>query len=333
MENEPCEFDKLPLRLLSKAANKLSTHDLMNLAINSKRHCTLFKPLLDIRKLLHHVVRSEHDAAVAILNNDVNLIFKKGRVTDCSGRTFKNISAFQYALWALDKHLWMRMLICVCQNEGAEKIRAKLHAHYQQIKTTGAFYKLNGKKINETHFSFERVIKAMQTQVEYINAPGWNNRQAIAKQWREEVGSEQRLFPMHVVHEYCSPNSFRNLPLFTSRPEPSTKFFNLQTQRDENWFNSKLGVDLAIFKGVDGVGTTNRLRFTTRTFGGPEGKKAGPGIIRHEIAALKKLAATRKEEFNNLEAQLNTFLEHSELRDTLPPDHNTISAIRGCAII
>jgi hypothetical protein len=31
---------------------------------------------------------------------------KAGRVTDLSGREFQSITAFQYALWALDWHMW-----------------------------------------------------------------------------------------------------------------------------------------------------------------------------------------------------------------------------------
>src|SRR4051794_12377679 len=91
-------------------AQLLSTKELSNLVNTSSKQRALFKPLLDERKLLHHVVRSEYDVVKAMLEQDIDLLFKKNRVTDCSGRTFASISPFEYALWALDKHMWDTML-------------------------------------------------------------------------------------------------------------------------------------------------------------------------------------------------------------------------------
>ena len=38
------------------------------------------------------------------------LVLGKGACTDHAGRTFKEISGFQYALWALDWHMWDMIL-------------------------------------------------------------------------------------------------------------------------------------------------------------------------------------------------------------------------------
>src|SRR5690554_3177705 len=100
-------FNKLQKELKLEITQSVSSRDLVNLAQASKYHLALFKPIVDARKLLPYAVRGgEHDVIESILKDDISLIFKKGKVTDCSGRTFNNISVFEYALWALDKHMW-----------------------------------------------------------------------------------------------------------------------------------------------------------------------------------------------------------------------------------
>ena len=76
----------------------LSNHDLVKLARTSKYHLKLFQPLIDIRKLLHHVTRGKHDVVKTMLKKDMTLIFKRGVITECSGRVFEKVSSFEYAL-------------------------------------------------------------------------------------------------------------------------------------------------------------------------------------------------------------------------------------------
>ena len=200
---------------------------------------------------MHHVTRGEHDAVKAMLKQDMSLIFKRGPVTDCSGREFEDISGFEYALWALDKHMWAVMIACIPQNEEGGKVLAQLIAQYDKVNTDGVTYKLNGQTITEQHFDFNNtIIKELQTQVDSINAPGVKNWEAIDKQWREGVGAAQKRLPMHVVYEYCSNEPFYPVPKFTSQPKSSKQFYNWITTKDENWFSvgSKLSVDFAIYK-------------------------------------------------------------------------------------
>jgi len=252
MQSKFEKFNELPAELKIETAQNLSNRDLVNLAQTSKYHLALFQPLLDVRKLLHYVARGDHKAVEAMLKQDISLIFKRGVVTDCSGREFENISGFEYALWALDKHMWAAMIACIPSNEEAKKVFAQLIAQYNKVNTDGVTYKLNGQTITEKHFDFNNtIIKELQTQVDSINAPGTKNWDAIDKQWREGVGGAQNLFPMHVVYEYCSDEPFYPVPKFTSQPKSSKQFYNWATEKDENWFNagSKLAVDFAIYKG------------------------------------------------------------------------------------
>lgn len=82
-------FGKLLSELKIEIARTLPKNDLAKLVESSKIHLKLFKPLLDVQKLLHHTVRGEHDAVQSMLKKDINLFFMKGRVTDCSGRTLR----------------------------------------------------------------------------------------------------------------------------------------------------------------------------------------------------------------------------------------------------
>lgn len=224
MKDEFEMFDKLAPELKTEIAKNLSNCDLVNLAQTSEYHLSLFKPMVDVRKLLHNVVRGKHDAVQSMLRKDISLIFARSKVTDCSGRTFDNVSAFEYALWALDKHMWSAMVECIPLNEEGRKIIAQLIAQYNKINTNGVTYRLNGKRVTEQHFDFKNtIIKELQIQVDLINAPGAKNVDAINKQWREGVGGVQKLLPMHVIDEYCSNEPFYPVPQFITQPKSLKK--------------------------------------------------------------------------------------------------------------
>ncbi|CEK11597.1 hypothetical protein [Legionella hackeliae] len=311
MQSKFEKFNELSPELKIETAQNLSNRDLVNFARTSKYHLALFKPVIDIRKLLHHVIRGEHDVVKVMLKQDINLIFKRGIVTDCSGREFENISGFEYALWALDKHMWVAMIECIPSNEEGKKVFAQLIAQYHKVNTIGVTYRLNRKKtITEKHFDFENtLIKELQTQVDSINAPGAKNWQVIDKQWREGVGGAQKRLPMHIVDEYCSSEPFYPVPKFTSQPKSSKQFYNwtAETTKYENWFSvdSKLSVDFAIYKvvGERGAGGAGRA----------------PLAVRTNLDAVRVLCKVRTDDFIELKSQLE---------DQMTPDnHHQVSQI------
>lgn len=292
-------FNELSEELKIETAQSLSNRDLVNLAQTSKYHLALFKPVIDVRKLLHQVTRGEHDVVKAMLKQDINLIFKRGKVTDCSGREFENISGFEYALWALDKHMWAAMLECI-PSEEVKKVFAQLIAQYNKVNTDGVTYRLNGKTITEKHFDFENtIIKELQTHVDSIYAPGAKNRDAINQQWREGIGGAQKKLPMHFVDEYCSKELFHPVPPFTSQPKSLKQFYNWDTEEYENWFSvdSKLSVDFALCKWI-----------------GDKDRSIGPGSVstsrsglflaRRDLVALTVLCKVRTNDFIDLKSQL-----------------------------
>ena len=71
-----------------------------------------------VARLLEHVVKGEQDEAKKMLEEDRSLLLQKGNVKDLSGREFYQITAFQYALWALDRHMWEMLLTTPCREPG-----------------------------------------------------------------------------------------------------------------------------------------------------------------------------------------------------------------------
>lgn len=199
-------FYELPADIQKITAEYLPTSDLEQLkapvGVSQEQHFRIFKPVLDVRILhvfLDAVVQSDYDRVQIILEKHIDLIVKKGVVTDNSGRAFKQISPFEYALWALDMRMWTMMLECIPQEN---KIFATLLFQYDNINTHGATYNLNGEEITEKHFDFDNtIIKELKIQVGFANAPGKKDWDVINRQWQEDVGGAQKLLPTHVIVE------------------------------------------------------------------------------------------------------------------------------------
>lgn len=300
----------LPPELQYQIAEYLPTSEFLNF-FEAIQYSPLFRPLLDDHQTIHfflqHVVRGEHEAVrEMLLTEDIHLIFKRGCVTDCSGRTFESISAFEYALWALDEPMWMTMLECIPQNKEGNQVFARLGSQYNKVTTKGVRYSLNGEATTENHFDFELLIQALRTQVELINAPGIKDWDAIDTHWREVVGNAQRDLPMHVVFEYCSNQPFWPLPEFNSEPKSSQQFYNFGTRQYENWFaeNSKLGVDFAIYLARCRVGLPLRI--------------ATGGAVAAMLDAILALCEVRTLAFINL-GPLRLGLEGQTTVDNQPP--------------
>lgn len=277
---EKIEFDHLAYEIKEKIAENASAAVLRNLAETSATNVGLFKPMFTTRALLSHVVCGSYDAVCSLLAKDIRLMTIRGKVEDCSGRIFKPISAFEYTLWALDKHMWTAMMACIPQNEKGRKFLAKLTAQYNRVKAEGLTYTLNGQTITEQHFDFENtIIKELQAQVDAVD-PGFlkpEDWEPINEQWRKGVGGAQKLLPMHVVHEYCSNKSFLSNPDFSKRPEtPSRLFYSNDEMREkEDWFSpgSQLGVGFAIYKAADKAVGYDDIAWSPS----------------HDLAAIKKL--------------------------------------------
>ena len=133
------KFEQLPTYPRSELSAYLPTKELSALARTSKENSKLFKPMLDVAKLLQHVARGEQDAAEAMLRRQPHLLIKKGRVTDYSDRTFHAVSAWQCMLWALDtRYMGQMMLSCVPAGKEGIKIRKEMLEQLESMQGGGS---------------------------------------------------------------------------------------------------------------------------------------------------------------------------------------------------
>jgi hypothetical protein len=175
-------------------------------------------------------------------------------VIDYSGRTFKNITAYEYAYWAKDWHM-CRML----EAHMDEETKALTLASCKKMERDGLTYTQNGVEFGGSkHFDFRPLIDAYANYIQIYDR--WNARNATSAEldaaWFA-IGVMQRDVPAYVAQEYCRPDrSFYPRPVFNEPNLPRTlTFYSSRTARDEQWFplvisgTSGLGVDFALTRG------------------------------------------------------------------------------------
>ena len=151
-----------------------------------------------IRQLLEYVMNGEETKAEALIEENPAILRQKCTGTDPAGRTFENITAFQYALRALDWYMWEMM-----QKEFVDKSKAR--NQYEGLVEHGTTD--HGNK-----FDLKPLIDALIT---YKNEFELWSRHDCKRHWGDVVGEAQRQLPMHVVQEYCrTDRSFDPCPNF-----------------------------------------------------------------------------------------------------------------------
>jgi len=136
-----------------------------------------------------------------IQKND-QLLLHKGQATDYAGRTFTSISAFQYALWALDWHMWK--MICKYLPQDAQR------EQLQNLHEQGTDHSIQ--------FDFQPILTAYKTL--YDNWETWSSGER-ATHFFEVIGVAQANLPVHVVNEFFHPTrSFNPTPTFTEASLP-----------------------------------------------------------------------------------------------------------------
>ena len=183
---------------------------------------------LELTKFLTHVVKGEQSQAEKMLKKNRHLALAPGTITDHTERTFNNITGFQYAVWALDWHMW-RMI---------QKYLPKEAAQSQALGfTTGPWVKQHGVQTN-----WQNLLDAYKYYLDnYSNlfkASKWTELHNI---WLKQIGGSQKLLPMHVFHEYCHPDRpFDPVPDFTKGSLPRSL---------PDWFSlDKIASDYSIYR-------------------------------------------------------------------------------------
>jgi len=158
----------------------------------------------EIDQLLLHVARGEQDQAEAMARANPNLLLGKGNVTDYSERMFTNITAFQYALWAWDWHMWTMLMRYLPQPFARDQL--------SELETQGTAY--------GQHYDFNDLLIPYKTYIEFHSGYGWDHRN---KHWNTVIGKAQTRVPAHVAQEYCrGDRTFYPTPSFKEDKFPRT---------------------------------------------------------------------------------------------------------------
>jgi len=232
-----------------------------------------------VAAFLRLVAEGEQDKAEAMLKANGGLALQSGTVTDLSNRTFKHITGFQYAVWAMDWHMWTMLLKYVPREEAALQLQA--------LEENGTEH---GK-----HFDLNHLVGALDTYVKNYDA--WNGQQCRTH-WCQQVGGAQLLLPAHVVNEYCRPDrSFDPVPDFTkgNLPRVRTVYVN---KPDDEWFSvvyngGKIGNTFACVRGGAAWSVGGLMNWL----------RAGAGAeVDH--AATQKLMKSREQQLQGLKSDL-----------------------------
>lgn len=179
------------------------------------------------KQLLTHVARGEQNEAEGMLKANPSLALARGELTDLSGRVFVNITAFQYAVWALDFHMW-KMLQQYLPPEEAHK----------QLETFD-------EKPHGSHFEMKHLLWALKTYNADSDYPNGEKGHSLTQKWYQ-VGKAQRDLPVHVVNHYCTRGSFSEGNTFESEEKLERTMLIQTGDKKMDWFK-------ATYKGNDNV--------------------------------------------------------------------------------
>lgn len=146
-----------------------------------------------ITQIFKHIGYGEQDLAETMLVDNPKLTLLHGDLTDCSQRTWQNITAYQYALLALDYHMWNMLH----KYMDTKEIRAQL-----EELNSNATLNEEGWAIKATwttkwpSIGWISLIKALDKYIEKYDG----------NIWYQQVGGAQLMLPAHVINEYSHPS-------------------------------------------------------------------------------------------------------------------------------
>lgn len=192
-------------------------------------------------RLLLQVARGEQDEVEKTLRVHPEYLLFKGEVTDLSGRTFTNITAFQYALWAMDVRYMCKMMIaCLPRTSEGEAIKDQLLPQYNALERDGVTYTQRGESHTEKHYNILPLITVLE---DYCS-----KRSKLF--WIETVGKLQFDVPAHIAQHYCVLG--KTLDAQRNFSDDSFKrTLTVSTQNGPcNWYDERLGTVFAITRGI-----------------------------------------------------------------------------------
>jgi hypothetical protein len=313
IENMSLEFQ---IEVIGRISSMLSLKDLGLLVQTNRGVRTLFtRPQLLISRLLQHVAFGEQKQAEYILkclNPTLKLGLLQGNVTDYSARTFTKISPFQYAAWALDRHMWTMIF---------------KYLRHQNEKALAQLTELeDGKGKYGAHYDFTALIDVMDVYVkhcikkhkgEYV----WSEGQCV-EHWNK-VSTMQQSVPAHVVNEYCRGDRSFYAPQFNEKDLPrKLSVFDPLTQEHFPWYPINSNVDRgSACGGIYSGGLRRRLAYVGAM--PDEGEFRGVLTAQVDLATIKALKKERTADFVKFKKWLQK--EPGKWLQKEPGLHHTIS--------
>ena len=136
----------LPKVVTLRIGAMLDFKDNASLASSSKYSHGIFQPELDVSRLLSFVVQGHQDQANSMLGRHPELLLMTADVTDYSARSFKKITAYEYAYWAKDTHM-------------DDETKAEMLKPIDNIEVKGLSYEQDGIVVEHSkHFDFNPLI-------------------------------------------------------------------------------------------------------------------------------------------------------------------------------
>ena len=142
----------------------------------------------ELAALLKWVTEGNLEEVEKLLEKHSNLGLGTGTVKDLSDRIFNNITALQYAAWALDKEMCDLIMQYASRRKSAIQLKALWEApeHYS---THGASYDITS------------LITKTETYLNNYRCK-WSAEEC-APYWQEEVGGEQHKCPAWLIYAWC----------------------------------------------------------------------------------------------------------------------------------
>jgi hypothetical protein len=221
---------------------------------------------------LRFVAEGEQEKAKAMLIGNPALALVSGDVKDLSKRTFTNITGFQYAIWALDWHMWTMIRDYLPVDEVKKQVGGV---------EAGVWVRSHG-----VHANLNTLIQAYQTIIDLYNARKWDEGDKV---WVQQVGGAQFLLPAHVVNEYCHPTRpFSPCPNFKAALDlPRTRKIDEGEWFSASYNGGRLGEKFAVGRDARSSARARRL------WKGVAGVWIGWEDMIRDHAAVRELISTR----------------------------------------
>ncbi|MEI6529718.1 MAG: ankyrin repeat domain-containing protein [Candidatus Falkowbacteria bacterium] len=166
----------------------------------------------DLIKFLKHVGLGEQDEAESMLKINRDFALVPGAFTDCAGKEFKQATAFQYAIWALDYHMWNMLLKYMPTEAVIEQLTKVNNEGIEAIISGASIYE------KTRYISWQNLIDALQNYID--NWHLWSEDERKTN-WYQRVGEAQLTLPAHVINEYSrTDRSFSPCPTFNETHLP-----------------------------------------------------------------------------------------------------------------